>query len=249
MPPVDPATSEATSMSLTDRLTDIFFSPGAVFDSIKLGPPKVINWILPMLLAIVVGAVAAIVMFSQPGVIQQIRQSQAKQYEKMIKQGKLTEQQAADIQEKSEKFTGPKFLQIASAVAVVFVVPIRLFAIALVAWLLGRFAFKGKMDYLQALEVVGISSIISILGGLVATFLISSFGDMMATTNPTLFIDHRDITNKVHMMLSKFDLFELWFLGLVSHGIARLSGTQWFKPAICIFGIWALLTIGPVWIF
>jgi hypothetical protein len=250
-PQIDPASAGEPSMSLTDRFTDMFFSPGAVFDDVKLAPPKAVNWLLPLILSMVVSVVSAIVIFSQPAImqqlLQQVHQKQAKAFQKAISEGKMTEQQAADLQDKTEKAM-PMLFRIAAPIGAFFFSAFKLFAVALVAWLVARFAFHSQISYMKAVEFTGLATVVSIVGALITTLLITSYGDMLATSGPALLVGHRDSLNKVHVTLARLDVFELWFVGLVAYGVARMSGVQWFKPALCLYAIWALLMIGGVWI-
>src|ERR1700722_20094016 len=56
--------------SLGNRLMNVFVSPSEVFDEVKVSPPNAANWWVPLTLIIIAGIVFAMVVFSQPGVIQ-----------------------------------------------------------------------------------------------------------------------------------------------------------------------------------
>ena len=248
-PLIEPTDAEMPTMSLTDRLTDIFFSPGAVFDSIKAGPPKAVNWVLPMILSMIVGVVSSIVIFSQPAIMQQfmqqMHQKQNQQFQKAIKGGSMTEQQAADAQDKVDKVMVP-IMRIGAPIGAVFGAPAQIFVLALVVWLLVRYAFHTPIAYMKAVEATGLAMMVGIVGGMVTTLLIVWYGDMLAAPSPALFLDHRDLANKVCVVLSKLNVFTLWFMAVLACSVARLAGVSWIKPALWIYGIWALFTLASI---
>ena len=45
--PTDP-TLPAPASSLAARLTNVFVSPGEVFEEVKVSPPTVSNWLVPV---------------------------------------------------------------------------------------------------------------------------------------------------------------------------------------------------------
>ena len=75
-PPVlepQPVASKSPTMSLAARLLNVFAIPGDVFEEVKATRASVGNWLAPVILSAVVGAISAIVIFSQPAIQQQLR--------------------------------------------------------------------------------------------------------------------------------------------------------------------------------
>src|SRR5438034_863933 len=101
VPPTVPAPPEAPAppaqpVSLTARLFNVLAAPGEAFESLKGLPAKAANWLVPVLLASVLGIVASNLMFSEPAIQQQIREQQRKVLDKMVQDGKLPRAQADD---------------------------------------------------------------------------------------------------------------------------------------------------------
>src|SRR6266851_1368031 len=65
-------------MSLAARLLNVFAVPSDVFTDVKTAPNAVANWLVPVLLSALVGALAAIIILSQPAIQQQMREAQTK---------------------------------------------------------------------------------------------------------------------------------------------------------------------------
>src|ERR1035437_7024756 len=111
-PPSDTPPTPATS--LAGRLLNVFAAPDDVFDEIKTAPSRTTNWLVPALLSAFLGVLSAIVMYSQPAIIQQIHEQQAKIFEDQVNAGKMTREQADQIETASEKFGGPATMMIRS---------------------------------------------------------------------------------------------------------------------------------------
>src|SRR5208283_1765569 len=96
----------APASSLAARLTNVFVSPGDVFEEVKVSTPEVNNWLIPILIFSVVGILSTFVIFSQPMVIQEIHDQQAKVFDQQVKAGKMTQAQADQALAMAEKFSG-----------------------------------------------------------------------------------------------------------------------------------------------
>jgi len=61
-------------------------------------------------------------------------------------------------------------------------------------------------------------------------------------------VSHFDQQNKVHLLLSALNVMSLWYLGVLSLGLARLTGASFWKPAVWLcglwYGVWALFALG-----
>ena len=234
--------------SLTSRLLNVYVAPTEVFDEIKPAPPITANWLTPLILTIIVGIITSMVLFSQPGVIQGIKDASDKQVQAAIAQGKMTQAQADQSAALREKLTSPTFFRAIGIMGAVIGSPVILLLYALIVWLLGNFAFHGPFSFSKAVEAVGLTMMISILGAIVNVLLKVIFANPSITLSPALLVSHFDPTNKVHLALAALDVMGLWFLAVLSLGLARLSGTQFWKAALWLYGIsyglWAAFALG-----
>ena len=249
--PTPPATNEASSprsTSLIARLMNVVVTPGEVFDEVKASKPFYLNWLVPLLLAAVVGVVYVYVIFSQPAVLQGVRESQQKQFQKQVAAGKMTQAQADKAGEAIEQYMTPTIMKFAGAVGAVFSNVAWLFLAALSLWLLGRFVFKGNFTCLQAVEVTGLATMISNLGAIISMLLVVVNGNMYVTPGPALLIGDFDPGNKTHLLLSAFNLTTLWFIAVLSLGLARLSGASFAKSGSWLFGVWAVFKLGSIFL-
>src|SRR6266511_1286241 len=87
-------------MSLSSRLLNVFAAPAEVVSEVKPGERRQSDWLVPVLMAAVVGVINVWIIFSQPAVQQRMREQQAKQFQKMVDAGKM---KAADAERAQEK--------------------------------------------------------------------------------------------------------------------------------------------------
>ena len=229
-------------MSLAGRLLNVFAAPGEVFDEIKTAPYRVTNWLTPALLAAVIGSLSVVIMFSQPAIIQQIREQQTKVFEDQVSAGKMTRAQADQTEAMVEKFSGPTIMMISGSVGAVCSSFIRVFWWALVLWLLGLIFLKTKLDYLKAVEVAGLATMITILGTIV-TLLLTVILGKITTPSLALLLDHFDSKNGLHLALAAVNLFALWQVGVMATGLARLSGARFSKALGLTTGCWVAIQL------
>jgi hypothetical protein len=227
-PEIQPATPKLPAMSLMARLTNVFAGPGEVFDDVKPSSPTATNWLVPALLFALVGVISCIITFSQPAIIQQIREQQAKKMDEMVKSGKMTQEQADKGAAVAEKFMGPTVLTIFGSVAVTIVAFIRVLWWGLLLWLIGKI-LKRPFGYAKALEIFGLGSMITVLGAVVGILLAVMLGRMIATPSLVLLVKDFDITRKTHLLLGTVNLFYFWQVGVLSVGVARITGATFMR--------------------
>jgi Yip1 domain len=240
-PPVPPE----ASTSLFTRLTNVFAAPGELFDEVKVARHSVANWVVPAIIAAVVGVAFTLVMFSQPTIQRKIREQQEKAMEKQVQAGKMTQQQADQALEMTQKFTGP-MMKIFGSIAAVVVSFVRLFWWALVLWLMGRWFFKVQFPYMKAVEVVGLSSMIAVLGGIVALLLMLILGKMFASASLALLVSDFDMTNKKHFLLGAVNLFNFWMVAVMGLGLARVTGQPSGRAMLLFFAYWIAMSLALI---
>ena len=234
-------------MSLTARLVNVFAVPGEVFDDAKVAKSTATNWLVPALLACVVGMVSALIMFSQPTIQQQLREQQEKamkpELDKQVAAGKMTQAQADQAIEMMEKFTGPTMMKIIGSVGAVFASFARVFWWALIVWLLGRWVLKSQFDYMKSVEVAGLASMIAVLGAIVSLLLIVNLGKLFSTPSLALAVSDFDVKNKGHLLMGAVNLFTFWQLVVMAIGLGRLASVPFARAVLPVFGFWIVWTV------
>ena len=225
-------------MSLAARLLNVFAIPGDVFEEIKAAPHAAANWLVPALIASVVGAVSAFLMFSQPTIQQQLREKQERLMEQQVKAGKMTRAQADQALAVAERFTGPTMMKVFGTFGAVGASFARVFWWALVLWLLSRWFLKVHINYLKAAEIAGLAGMIATLGAIVTLLLVVNLGKLFSTPSLALTIGDFDEKNKSHLLLGTVNVFNFWLIGVLASGLGRLAGVPFVRAALPVLGYW-----------
>lgn len=245
-----PPAAKAPAMSLAARLLNVFAIPGDVFEEVKAAPHAAANWLVPALIASLVGTISVLIVLAQPAIQQQIREKQDRaieqQLEKQIKAGKLTREQADQQRAMAEKFTGPIFMKISGTTGAIFYSFARLFLWALVLWLLGLWLLKVRFKYLKAVEIAGLAGMIGVLGTIVALLLKVNLSNPASSPSLALVVGDFDAKNPLHLLLAALNLFDLWQVWVLALGLARLTGVPFVRAGFAVFGFWVIWS--SIWI-
>ena len=240
LPQSEPPPTLPPTTSLAARLMNVFAVPGDVFAEVRASTFKTVNWLVPLVLLAAIGAIAAVIIFSQPAIQQQLTEAQTKAMDQKVKEGKMTQAQADQATEVMSKFMGPVFWKVAGAAGAVFFSAGRMLWWALVLMLLGRWLLKTSLGYGKCLEVVGLALMISALGTLVTMLLQVNLSRMFATPSLGLVISNFDINRKSHLALGAINVFSIWQVGVLSVGLAKLTGSPFLRAAWVVFTYWVL---------
>lgn len=245
-----PAENTVAPLSFTEKLTNIFASPGELFDNVRDTPPTSSNWLIPLIIFIVVAIVMGQVVMHNPSLLDQIKaqiqQTMDKKFQEAIQQGQMSPQQADQAREMAEKYSDPSSLlsTIIQMVAIAIVSPITLFFVALVYWLLGKYTMKADAPYMKIVEVVGLTLFIGALQAIVTVITKIVTDNYNATPSLMLAVlGQFSPENKLHIALSKVDLFEIWSLIVTSIGLSRLFRRDLAKVMVLVFALWILWVV------
>lgn len=249
LPETEPSPPTLQKTSLAARLINVFAMPGEVFGEVKASANSVANWLVPVIVASVVTAVAAFILFSQPAFQQQMREAQTKKIDQQVKAGKMTQAQADQALAIMDKFAGPTMMKIAAVPGALISSACRLFWWALVLWLLGRWLLKARFDYMKTLEVVGLAMMIGVLGTIVTVLLQVNLAKMFATPSLGLVLSDFDATRKSHLILGALNVFSIWQVAVLAAGLSRLASVPFLRASWVVFTYWvvqesALILIG-----
>jgi hypothetical protein len=222
-------------MSIAARLLNVFAIPGEVFDEVKAARTKVSNWLVPVFLSAVIGALSVSIAFAQPAVQQQLREQQTRVLDKQVKAGSITQADADKLLATLERAQGP--LMTAGVVALSF---LRIFWWALILLLLGRWFFRASFGYAKALEVAGLALMISVLGSVVSLLLTVNLARLFATPSLALAVHDFDTTRKSHVFLGAANVFAFWQISVIAVGLAKLAGAPFFRAVMLVLACWLL---------
>jgi hypothetical protein len=241
--PSSPQEPVSPPMSLSARLLNIFAVPGDVFDDIREIPCRVSNWLLPVIISSIIGVIAALIMFSQPAIQQEIKEQQVKAIEKQVEAGKMTRQQADQALEVMQKFAGPTLLKIAGSVGAVVYSVVKVFGWAFILWIIAQLFLKQKTSYLKWAEVAGLALMIAVLGQIVTLLLTVNLARLIATPSLGLLVENFDVNRKSHLLLGAVNVFNLWYVGVIASGFSRIMRIPFIRGFTLVFAYWVLLEL------
>src|SRR5262249_37229287 len=155
------------------------------------------NWLVPTLLYGFVGAVAAVLTLAQPAILQQMKESQEKIFDRQVAAGKMTRAQADAALAMNQKIMSPAVLRSFGAVGAVFAGFVSVFGWAFLLWLIARWLLRVEMDFMKPVEVAGLSSVISSLEAIVKMLLVVSFSNPLASPSLALLMKDPDPHNQL----------------------------------------------------
>lgn len=228
----------------TDKLVGVFTEPSETFSNMAKSDPKHIDWFMPVFLLIVVAVIANFVMMGNPYIRNSIIEKQMakieKNFEEAVKDGKMSEDQANaqldNIRENMDKnMAAGQIFQIIGMIIFIFV---SFFLISLVYWVVAKFGLKGEGTYADTMVAFGLPYYISIIQVIVTVILALSMDKFFQTTSVASFID-ADTSTITGFILSKLDIFSIWFYAVVSIGLAKMfKSASTGKYFGIIFGLW-----------
>jgi hypothetical protein len=239
---------EVKPMSFTEKLVNVFASPGELFENVRLTGKTASNWIIPVAIMIVVAIAMQQVIMSNPSLADQtkamVEKATKEKLDKAVQEGKITPEQAEQQREQIENFSNPTSTLniVMRIVGVALFMPIILFLISLIYWLLGKTAMRADAPYMKVVEVVGLTLLIGAVESIVTTVMAIGLDSLHAGPNLAVFVQNFDFTNKLHVGLAKINIFTIWSLVVTSIGLSKLFQRDLPKVLVLVFALWILWT-------
>jgi hypothetical protein len=195
---------------------------------------------VPTVLFAIISALSAIVIFSQPQIVQQLKEQQEKAMDKQVQAGKMTRAQADQAQAIAEKFMGPGMMKIFGVVGAVIMSAVRLCWWGFALTLLARWFLNAAIPYGKALELVGLATMITILGAIVTVLLTINMQRLFATPSLGLVVPNFDATRKSHLMLGAANVFFIWQAVVTGIGLAKVTAAPVPRAVFVVFAFWVM---------
>jgi hypothetical protein len=231
-----PSEAAVPRMSWLARLLNIFAIPGAVFEDVKLSRFSWPTWIMPIVLAAVVGS-AALTFVLTPEVLQQFRDGQKETYAKMVAEKKMAQSDADQMLKLLEWLSQPAVARAIGSIGVIVISILRVFWWAFALWLLARIFLKVRLAFPKTLEIAALATLVIVLASLIGSLLTfrqpPAADDTIAETVKDLQARSR---SPLYLVLA--NVFSIWFVGLLSAGLARLAGARFAQTFMMVMGVW-----------
>lgn len=244
--PFEETSSNIEEMSFTDKLASILIEPSKVFENVKTFGPKVVDWLIPVLILIVLTILSTYFITSNPEIKAELdakqRQAIEEGLDKEVKAGKITPQQKEEQLEQIEKFSTGPVIQLFQYISVAVFMFVFAFILAAVYYLVWVLILKGKGSYNHALSVYGLSLFINMIEVILVAILALMLNKMIYGFNVAAFIDIEKGTT-LSYILSKINPFTFWWLYVIGVGLGKVYLIEKNKSLITIFAIWLVYVV------
>lgn len=226
------ATERPVSPSLLSRVIGVITAPRATFEKIVAAPR--VGGVL-LLVTLISTLAVGLLLSSERG--QQAWLDQA-----------VAQQEAWGQTVSDEAYTNlqgmAKYAAYMGAAQFIVGVPLGALIMAGILFAIYNALMGGSATFKQVMAVVAHSQIISALAFLVTTPINYAKGTMTGATNLGVLFPMLDESSFAARLLGMLDLFLLWWLFVLSIGIAVLYKRKTSSVAMLLFGIYAVIAIG-----
>lgn len=228
-------------MSLLARLLNMLAIPSRVFEEVIPARHRVLNWLIPALLAGAIGAASAVLVAAQPQFQKAVRERQERMIEKQVTAGKMTRAEADSTLEWLHQLAEPGVLKLLGAFGAVLGGLARVCWWGLVLWAMGRWLLRAQVELPKAIEIAGLASMILVVGSVATLALVTQMGE----SGPEWIApaDAATPSARARVLFWVASLFEIWFLIVISNGLARLAQTHFVRAAFCVLGYWTIAEV------
>lgn len=229
-------------MPFTEKLTNIFASPGELFENVRTTGPTTSNWLIPWIIFVVVAIALGQLVVNNPSLADQLGATIREKFDQQVQEGDMTQEQADQAYEQFAK-PGSTFFTLMQIGGIAVGSLAALFALGLLYWLVGKSAMGATVQYMKVIEVVGLTFFIGTLEQIVTTFLAFAADSIYATPSLAIFVSDFDVDNKLHVALSKINAFTFWDLSVVSIGLSKIFQRDFPKVLVLVFALWILWSL------
>ncbi len=235
-------------LSPGEAITGVITEPANTFETIAATPRKN-YWLIPMLIAVVLGVVSTVLFMGDAELVQSTMDKQkaklVEQFDKNVKEGKMTREQADQALEGINPQSS--FFKIAGFGGAILGPFIILFILS-IAFMVALKLTGADFDFGNILNVVGLSFVIASVGGLLAMIL-SIFTGKVAGIGLGLIFSEESVGEKAYAFLSKFDIFYIWFYAVTAIGLSKVARKPFGVTAAIVFGIFLVYAVVSSFLF
>ncbi len=229
-------------LSVTEAISGVISAPGETFETIAT-TPKRNYWLTPILIAVLLGLVTSFLFMQDKELtsktMEKQKESMMEKFRENIKNGTMTQEQAESAMD-SMNPEGTMFKVIGYGGAAIG--PFIILLVLSIIYFIALKIFKSEAHITDVMNVVGLSFIIIAVGNLLATVVSIIMGDL-TSLGPAMLTTEESAGKKIFAMLTKVDLFAIWFYTVVSIGLSKIGRISFVKSAAFVFGIWLIFYV------
>jgi len=241
---IPPEIEDEIELHHSDKLVGIFTEPIKTFSKMANEKTKTFDWLIPVVFLIIITNVALMVLMTNPNIKYAFQEKQIaniqQQFDEAVKKGQMSKEQADQqvetIRERMDQ-TGAaaQVIQLVSSAIGIFIV---FFIVSGVYFLFAKFLLKGDGTYNHAMTAYGLPFYIAVIQWIIIVIfgLVSERMIMDTSVGSFMNIDKSSLGG---FLLSKADIFSIWFYWLVAVGLAKLFKSENLnKYVITVFSLW-----------
>lgn len=235
-------TSQYEELSKVDAMSGVFTAPGETYETIANTPRKN-YWLMPVLIAIALGLVATVLFMQDAELFGKAMEKQTakmrEQFQKSVKEGKMTQE---DMDKTMENMgANSPFVRImgyAGALIGPFLILLVLSTIYFVALKI----MKSQVDFVNVMNVVGLAMLIYTVGNVLAV-VVSILTGNLTSIGLGLVMSEESVGEKVYGILTKLDVFSIWFYVVIAIGLSKVGRVSLGKTSLIVFTLFLLYVI------
>ncbi len=234
--------NEFQQLSPGEAITGVFTEPGETFETIASTPRKN-YWILPVLISVVLSLAATFLFMRDAQLVDSVMDKQkaklSEQFDKNVKEGKMSREDANKALEGiSSESTFFKIAGYGGAVLGPFII---LFLLSVIYMVILKIS-KAEFDFGNILNVVGLSTLIATIGSLLS-MVVSILTGKISGIGLGLLFNEESIGAQMYSILSKADVFQIWFYVVIALGLSKVARIGFGKSAAMVFGVFIVYVI------
>jgi hypothetical protein len=235
--PLEPGEDITASEAITGVITE----PGETYERVSVSSKKN-YWLLPVIILIIANLIATFIFYSNDELVNSVMDKEIAKLEEKVEKGEMTEEQFTQ----AEKFMDPKgaFFVIIGYVGSIAGPFFMLLILSLVYFVVLKI-FKKDAAFPKILNVVGLAFIVTSIGNIIS-IAISVITGTMSGVSPALLMGDSQNGDTVYAILSKLDVFTVWFLFVIATGLVKVNKLEPEKSYSTVFGVWLLYIIVTV---
>jgi len=221
-------------LSQSEAMTGVLTSPGETYETISKTPKKN-YWIIPVLITLLAGVIATFLFMQDAELVNKTMEKQRKtmqeSFDKNVKEGKMKQEDADKAMEGMDP-KGMMFKIFGYGFAVIG--PFLIFFILSLSYLILLKIMKAQFEFSNVMNVVGLSMLIMAIASLIG-IVISIFKGEMSGLGLSLFSSEESAGAKVYGLLSRIDVFSIWFYIVVGIGLSKIAKLETVKSIVIAF--------------
>lgn len=235
---------EDFELNHTDKLVGVFTEPGTTFKRMSKVGVKTTDWLIPILVVIIISIISNYVMMSNPTIKYSIMEKQMtaieERLDEMVEKGQMTESQKDEQLQQTRDFMENQgsTQMIFSTLGILIFTFVMFFIVSGVFFAVTKFGLKGEGVYKEAMGAYGLPHYIIVVQVIVMVILAFVLDRFIQGTSVAALMDS-DKTTFVGWILSKLDIFSIWFYAVVAIGFAKMFKAESYgKYFAMVFGLW-----------